>query len=404
MRSRPRLRTIAVASALVLGLLASPLTVDAGVDEAERKVEQILEDLDNLRGQLEQIDVDYGEALARQDQLTGEIEASQARIDELSLELGGVESALTKIAIDRFTSGDSLALSPIFSNADTYSQAGQKVALGMVAIDTGEGDIDQLQYLVDELAKERKSLENKQLEATSLIATLEQQRIEFQALEEAYVAKEAQARAELGEARFQAEEETRAAALAEARAAEDAAAAANTGNTGGTVPRGGGGNTGGGSVATPTPTPTPTTPTPAAPVTPTTPTSPSPPPPAPPAAPPVSGLAGIAVSAAYSQLGVPYKFATASPGVNFDCSGLTKYAWGQAGVSLPHQSGAQYASLPHVSKADIQPGDLIFYYSPIGHVGIYVGNGQLIHAPQTGDVVKVSNVNWGKVVGIGRPG
>lgn len=110
------------------------------------------------------------------------------------------------------------------------------------------------------------------------------------------------------------------------------------------------------------------------------------------------------MSAAYSQLGVPYKFATASPGVNFDCSGLTKYAWGRAGVSLPHQSGAQYAALPHVSKSDVQPGDLIFYYSPIGHVGIYVGNGQLIHAPQTGDVVKVSAVNWGKVVGIGRPG
>lgn len=101
---------------------------------------------------------------------------------------------------------------------------------------------------------------------------------------------------------------------------------------------------------------------------------------------------------------MPYKYATSSPGVNFDCSGLTKYAWGRAGVSLPHQSRAQYASVPHVSKTEAQPGDLIFYYSPIGHVGIYLGGGQMIHAPQTGDVVKISTVNWGKVVGVGRPG
>ena len=85
---------------------------------------------------------------------------------------------------------------------------------------------------------------------------------------------------------------------------------------------------------------------------------------------------------------MPYKFAASSPGVAFDCSGLTKYAWGKAGVYLPHQSAAQYASTPHVPKDQAQPGDLIFYYSPIGHVGIYLGGGMMIHAPATGDVVE----------------
>jgi cell wall-associated NlpC family hydrolase len=118
----------------------------------------------------------------------------------------------------------------------------------------------------------------------------------------------------------------------------------------------------------------------------------------------VSGKAGIAVSAAYEQLGVPYRFAAESPGQAFDCSGLTKYAWGRAGVGLPHQSSAQYGSLPHVSQSEVQPGDLVFYYSPIGHVGIYVGGGMMIHAPHTGDVVKVSVVHWNKVVGVARPG
>jgi cell wall-associated NlpC family hydrolase len=104
-----------------------------------------------------------------------------------------------------------------------------------------------------------------------------------------------------------------------------------------------------------------------------------------------------------SQLGVSYRYATAIPGVAFDCSGLTAWAWGQAGVSLPHQSRAQFGVLPHVGRDQIQPGDLVFYYNPIGHVAIYIGNGQIVHATRPGDVVKVAAVNWGKVVGIGRP-
>jgi len=110
------------------------------------------------------------------------------------------------------------------------------------------------------------------------------------------------------------------------------------------------------------------------------------------------------VNAALSQQGVPYQYATSKPGVSFDCSGLTAYAWGAAGVYLPHQSRAQYASIPHVSKGNAQPGDLLFYYSPISHVGVYLGNGQLVHAPNTGSVVKIASVNWGKVSGVGRPG
>jgi cell wall-associated NlpC family hydrolase len=119
---------------------------------------------------------------------------------------------------------------------------------------------------------------------------------------------------------------------------------------------------------------------------------------------PVSGLAGTAINAAMGQLGVPYRYATSNPGVSFDCSGLTHYAWGQAGVYLPRNSRAQAAALPHVPPASAQPGDLIFYYSPISHVGIYLGGGQLVHAPNSGTTVKVSSVNWSKVTVVGRPG
>lgn len=119
--------------------------------------------------------------------------------------------------------------------------------------------------------------------------------------------------------------------------------------------------------------------------------------------PPSPGASG-AIAAARSQLGVPYKFAAAQPGVAFDCSGLTKWAWGRAGARLPHQSRAQYALLPHVPIDQAQPGDLLFYYSPISHVGIYLGNGQIIHAVAGGTPVSIHAVKWGKVVGVARPG
>jgi cell wall-associated NlpC family hydrolase len=121
--------------------------------------------------------------------------------------------------------------------------------------------------------------------------------------------------------------------------------------------------------------------------------------------PPISGSgAAAAIAAAESVLGVPYVYAGASPQTGFDCSGLTMWAWAHAGVSLPHSSQMQYASLPHVSKDQLQPGDLVFFYSPISHVGLYVGGGMMIHAPHTGSVVSKVAVYWQYFTGAARPG
>jgi peptidoglycan DL-endopeptidase CwlO len=110
------------------------------------------------------------------------------------------------------------------------------------------------------------------------------------------------------------------------------------------------------------------------------------------------------VSAALSQQGVPYRFAASTPGVAFDCSGLTAWAWAQAGVSLPHQSLLQYLALPHVPVESAQPGDLLFFHTPISHVTVYVGNGTMVQAPSSNSVVQLARVNWGNVVAVGRPG
>ena len=131
------------------------------------------------------------------------------------------------------------------------------------------------------------------------------------------------------------------------------------------------------------------------------PTTAPPPPPPPPA--PAPG-AQAALAAAYSVIGVPYVYAGASPETGFDCSGLTMWSWAHAGVGLPHSSAMQYAVLPHVDRTQLQPGDLLFFYSPIHHVAMYVGGGNMIHAPHTGGHVEVIPVYWEYYVGAARPG
>ena len=350
-------------------LFGGPQIVAAdGVDQAQSKVDKMLNELQDLEDRMGQLDEDYGLAEERQTQLQGDIATSQVKLDELNVELGGVQSVMAKIALDRYTAGDTLQLSPIFSDAATFTRAEQKAALGMVAIDAGQTSADGLQALADAVAREQSSMQRMKTEAVGLIKTLEDKQAKYTALETEYTAKYAQAKRDLGEAKFKAAQELRAATAAakRAKAAKAARAAA-------TPPRGSGsGSTTSPSVAVNYPAP--------------------------------SGRAGLAIRAALSQLGVPYRFATAEPGVSFDCSGLTAWAWGQAGVSLPRVSRSQFAALPHVPASDAQPGDLIFYYTPIGHVGLYLGSGQMVHAPQAGSSVSITMVRWNKVVGVGRPG
>ena len=103
---------------------------------------------------------------------------------------------------------------------------------------------------------------------------------------------------------------------------------------------------------------------------------------------------GGAVGIAMQYLGVPYVWGGASPS-GFDCSGLVSYVYAQLGVSLPHNAAMQYNTVGvYVSRDQLQPGDLVFF-SGLGHMGMYIGGDQFIHAPHTGDVVKISSMSEG---------
>ncbi len=107
---------------------------------------------------------------------------------------------------------------------------------------------------------------------------------------------------------------------------------------------------------------------------------------------PGAGKAAEALRQALTQLGKPYVWGADGPN-SYDCSGLTMWAYARVGISLPHYTGSQWNAGVHVSRDQLQPGDLVFFYSDLHHVGMYIGDGQMVHAPQTGDVVKIAPID-----------
>ena len=221
---------------------------------------------------------------------------------------------------------------------------------------------------------------------------LERQRQDgLQAIEQARIAEEARRKAEEA-ARQAAAQAARLAAAEAARLAEadrQAAAAAAE------AARKAAEEAAKKATSTPSPTPTPkpsTTPTP----TPTPTKSTTPPPTPPPATNEPAPKAGVdaVIAFARAQLGEPYVWAAAGPN-SWDCSGLTMVAWAQAGVRLTHYTGSQYKQTARVPVDQLKPGDLVFFgpsVAGIHHVGLFIGNGQMIHAPYTGTVVKISTI------------
>jgi cell wall-associated NlpC family hydrolase len=111
---------------------------------------------------------------------------------------------------------------------------------------------------------------------------------------------------------------------------------------------------------------------------------------------------GRAAQKACSLIGRPYVFGAEGPN-GFDCSGLTKVAWGSVGVHLDHYTRDQWGEGRPVSRSELKPGDLVFYYSDLHHVALYIGGGKVVHAPHTGDHVRMAAVDRAPISGYRRP-
>lgn len=273
-----------------------------------------------------------------------------------------------------------------FLDADDAVDFGSRAHYADAVASADRTIVDRLEARRTDLAAERERLETEREEVAARASTFEERRTEVQAAMADREAALANAEGELAD--LVAEEQRRRAEAEAARAREEARRRAEE-----EARR---------RAATST-TQAPTTTVPAAdgdeaPEAPETPAVD-----APTDLPPVHARAAEAVAAAESKIGTPYRWGGNGPDA-YDCSGLTKYAWASVGVQIPRSSRTQMAALPSVPLEHIQPGDLLFFGSPVHHVGIYAGDGQMVNAPYTGSHVRIDSIWRSDFAGAGRPG
>lgn len=351
----------------LVGLLVVALTVGptlsvpgasaSPVDDMRRQAANIADQLERLGDEMNALGEDYAEALTLQSELGIEIEQAQAEVAAAEAQLAQMRGTLYMSAVTQFMHGGrNSTLTNLLASAGGVQDALQRGQLMSIAMNQGALTTDSLDSTAIELTKKKAVLERKRKQAEATAENVLKRQGAAEALAARYEQLQSSVQGELLTLLREERQRREAQLLADSQrqAAEFKNRYSATQKRYANIPG-------------------------------------------------VSARAQTAVRAALSQLGVPYRYATSLPGKSFDCSGLTTYAWGKAGVGLPRNSRAQYAALPKIPKEAAQAGDLIFTGRPIGHVGIYLGNGTMVHAPQTGDVVKIGPIRWWKVVGVGRP-
>lgn len=370
--SRP-LRSVAVG--LVLALMVIPaLPTAAGADQVTDKqaeARQVADKLDALGSKVQALNAAYEVANQRLEEAQANIDDAQKRLDQANADLDATGKKLASYAVEAYVSGND---PQSFDAILTSETSDGPVKSGYIqSLSGSRADIlDQVQATKAKVTEEAAQLDQAKAEAQTHADAAESAKNQA----DADVAEQAKIKSKVdGElSSVLAAEQARRQEAAARQAAAAAAAAARA------VPR----------VSTT-----------ASPVTPTGPTTPAPKP---------NGGAGAAVAAAMSKIGSPYVWGAAGPST-FDCSGLTLWAWAQAGVSLPHFTGSQLAVSRRISISELQPGDLVFFWGPgdsgpPGHVGLYIGGGMMVHAPHAGSSVHTDSIYYwsGAAMSAGRVG
>jgi cell wall-associated NlpC family hydrolase len=373
--------------------MVAALTAPAGADpvgDKQREAQQIANRIEQLSDRA----ADMGEALnGAQLSLTAaqaDVKASEDKLAGLNQKLDGMRSTLSAYALKAYVYADQTGgLVGLLSGTSLTEGAAQRAGYQTVALGANADMTDEVRAVIEDTQAEQTVLAAKKDKVARLADSYAAAKKQAEQALTQQQNLQVKVKGEL--ANLVAQEQARRAAAAAAAAqaaAQQAVARANSPSL---------------SRATPTPAaaaPVAAAPAPGA----AAPKLVSKPVPAAPPQidiPPTSGGAGTAVRAALSQVGKGYRFAAAGPD-SYDCSGLTMWAWAQAGVSLPHYSKAQYEQLPHVPLSAVQPGDLVFFYGDIHHVGIYIGGGQMVDAANPALGVRVAGI--GGAIGAARPG
>jgi peptidoglycan DL-endopeptidase CwlO len=397
-RHAPWIAALALVVALVPLISVGRAHADP-IDDKRAEAQQLQKEIDANGAKLDALSEQYNGAQYRLEQAQAAAADTQQKLDAAEAEVARLQELVKVRAAALYRSvgqGGPVDLD--------VSSASRLISSSKYSKSAAQHDID----LVKDLRRAERALHDQKAAADQAQADAqdEQEQIgKAQAGVEAANAKQeqllSQVNGEIAQLVAEAQAQKEAAELAAAQQRYTAAAAANVPTTGAPAPSAGSGtgagtNTSRGSSGGSGPAPAPSASRGSS--------GGSGPAPAPSANVPVNGGgASAAIAYARSQLGRPYCYAGSGPAC-FDCSGLTMRAWGAAGVSMPHYSGAQYSRFPHVPLNAMQPGDLVFW-GPGGseHVGLYIGGGQMIAAPHTGDVVKIQAV-FGSPVGAARPG
>ena len=376
LRSNPRMRRLAaqaLVSAMLLGTVGvvaveRPAAADS-VDDAKRKVREMADQLEAAEAEADRLSEEL--RIAEDDKMQLEIGIAQTEADIAvkQTELGGLQTEMSDLAIEAFVGGGrGGSITGLLAPGGGPNESVQKQSLTEIALNVGFATSDELDSVITDLGQLTEQLTKQKNKAEDLAESIIGLQEKTDQEISQYTELKAKAETELGSA-LAAERARRAAAAAAAARAQAAALVASRGNG---IPN----SPGEASKKVFDPSTIPST----------------------------SSRAAIAVAAAKSQVGVPYVKYMSKEGVGFDCSGLTMYAWKQAGVSLPHQSRAQFARGPQIPTEYIEPGDLVYFHSPISHVGIYIGGGMMVDAPGVGRNLRIAAVTWSKVVGVTRPG
>lgn len=348
-----------VSTGILVGLSIAPRAASAdSIDDKRRQAANIADQLENLTEQMDALGENYSESLVLQADLSVEIDRAQADVAAAEAQLGQMRGTLYMSAVTQFMHGGrNSTLTNLFASSGGVQDALQRGQLTSIAMNQGSLTTDSLDATATSLTKKKVLLEKKRKQAERVGADVLERKGAAEALAERYEQLKSTVQGDLVDLLREERERREAQALSDAQreAAGYKSKYSSIQRKYGNIPK-------------------------------------------------VSARSQQAIRAALSQLGVPYRYGMSSPGKAFDCSGLTTYAWGKAGVGLARNSRAQFNTLPKIPKQLAQPGDLIFTGSPIHHVGIYLGNGTMVHAPQSGDVVKIGPIRWYKVVGVVRPG